>query len=162
MSEIPKELQHLIPTSRKILVGKDVVDIEPLTFGKWQTILDSVKDAAMQIFNPDFISALANPDTKDEANNVMTSKIIDLIKDNLPKILSVALGKEEEYISNNITTEQMAYAVKMLWDMNLKQPVIDMRGLVDSISSIAPETLAGMPSITGQELPATDQGPTDG
>lgn len=151
MSEIPKDLQHLVPKSQQILIGKDVVDIEPLTFGKWQTILESVKGAAMQIFSPDFIAALTNPDTKEEANSLMTSKIIDLIKDNLPKILSVALDKEEEYISNNITTEQMAFAVKKLWDMNLKQPVMDMRGLVDSISSIAPEAMIGMPPIAEQK-----------
>ncbi len=162
MSEIPKELEHLIPKPKQILIGMDVVDINPLTLDKWQIILGDVKEALAGMFSTEFLNALTNPESGADINNLMASKFVDLIRDNLSKILSVALEKEEDYVTKNITTEQMAYAVKVLYEMNLKQPVVDIRGLIDSVTAMSQDMLSGMqippttPPVTPEPPPTVE------
>ena len=135
MTEIPKELQYLIPKPEQIVIGSEIVELHPLTLGRWRAILEKIKDATETVFNKEVIDLLEN---QKEITGVIGPRIVGALKDKIGPILAVALDKDEAEIEKNITTEQITFAIIKLWNMNLKRPIVDMRGLVTSVSSMLP------------------------
>ncbi len=131
---IPEEIRHLIPEPKKIVVGTEVVDLLPLPYVKWEEILTTLEKVIADTFNEEFAKALDDPK---KSTDLIIGKVIDILKSNVTKILAIALGRKAEDIAGVITVPQITHIVRTIWEMNLKQPAVDIGAIVESFSSRA-------------------------
>jgi hypothetical protein len=122
-----EELAHLMPISTYIVIGRKQYRIEELVKGQYAQIIDIVGQSLSEIYS------LKDDKASMDDESVFISKMAEIIASKLTPILEIATGLSAEEIDKNMTSKQIAFAARVIWEINGKGTLDEINNMKKSV-----------------------------